>query len=267
MSLLTEAKKYVSLSIYMIKMHILTELEYRANFVVKISFMLISNFGLLAMWIIYFHEFPSINGWKFSDTLTLYSLNLFIFSIFSITCYGLLDLAKYVAHGNLDYFLTLPKSVLWQVSLSRIAIETSADLIFGVGIFFLTQQHAIKLLPIYLLVSIIAALILYNITVIIFSVSFYLSNFEESSERWFWTVFGFTLYPQSFFSGWLKLITLTVIPVFFIVALPVNIVQTLNIKNIFYMLGFWLITLILALFIFNRGLKRYESGNLINVKM
>ena len=103
----------------------------KVNFIIKIVSMLISNIGLFAVWIIFFETFPSVNGWGFAETLTLFSLNLFIFSLFSLTSYGLLDLAKYIAEGNLDYFLTLPKSVLWQVSVNRISIESLSDLVFG----------------------------------------------------------------------------------------------------------------------------------------
>jgi len=87
---------YFRLTFYMLKMHILTEMEYRVNFIIKIVSMLISNIGLFAVWIIFFETFPSVNGWGFAETLTLFSLNLFIFSLFSLTSYGLLDLAKYI---------------------------------------------------------------------------------------------------------------------------------------------------------------------------
>jgi len=100
-----------------------------------------------------------------------------------------------------------------------------------------------------------------------FSLAFYFNNFEFTSERWFWTLFGFILYPQSFFTGWFKVITLTIIPLFFIIGLPVRLIQSFNATDLLYMLGFWLLTLILALVVFSRGLRRYESGNLINLKM
>src|SRR5690606_21894042 len=127
------------------------------------------------------------------------------------------------------------------ISTSRISIESLADFGMSWVLFFFTQSGALGKFPIYLVVAVLAALILYNMAVLIFSISFYLGEFEEGAERWFWTIFGFFLYPQSFFSGWLKVITLTVIPVFFIVGLPVEIIRDLNYTSVLYMLGFWLV--------------------------
>lgn len=271
MSQLTGAKDsfwaYIRLSFYMLKTHIQSEMEYRINFITKIIGILINDVGWLLIWIIFFQKFPEINGWTIADSLTLFSLNMFIFSTFALFGYGLIDLAKHVANGGLDYFLSLPKNILWQIAFSRSSVESFGDFIFGLTLFFLTQVDALTKLPLFLIVAVIGGMITFNFVVIVFSFAFYFGDYQESGDRWFWTLFNFSLYPQNFFTGWLKIISLGVVPVFFVTAIPVKLIQSFSWSNLLLMIGFWVVSLVFALWLFNNGLKRYESGNMINVKV
>jgi ABC-2 type transport system permease protein len=257
---------YIILTFEVVKLNILSAMEYRVAFLTQVVGMIMNDCCWLYLWYLFFTRFPSINGWGLHDTLILFSFNMANYGLYKIFTDHSSDIAHDVAQGNLDFYMTLPKSVLWQVSTSTTAISALGDFIFGVVLFLLLGFGWVQFL-LYLLLCILTAVIYYNVTVILQSMAFFLGNFEETAERIFNLVMGLTFYPATAFSGVLKFLTFTFLPVFFMVWLPVDIMKLFSWTKVGMVAGFALLTFGLAVWIFNRGLKRYESGNLINVKM
>lgn len=252
----------------MTKLSILSAMEYRLSFILQVFGMILNDLGLLVVWIIFFNRFTAVNGWTMHDMVLLFAVFLLIFGLFASFFGGMFELAKYIARGELDYFLALPKNVLWHSSTSRTEIPAMADLILGSALFiFFTGHLSFERVITYFSVAILGTLIIVNFGIITQSLAFYIGNYEESGERWFWILFTIGLYPQTAFTGALKLITLTIIPIFFVVEMPVNLLKEFHWELFAGMLGFWLVTFMIGLWMFNRGLRRYESGNLINVRL
>jgi len=78
---------------------------------------------------------------------------------------------------------------------------------------------------------------------------------------------GLSTYPFSIYEGFVKIILLTVVPIGFITGIPVEIIQSFNPTLLLYMVIATITAVVLAITIFKIGLKRYESGNLINVQV
>jgi ABC-2 type transport system permease protein len=83
----------------------------------------------------------------------------------------------------------------------------------------------------------------------------------------FMAVISFATYPNSLFTGYVRVLLFTLIPAGFVGAVPVMIIQQ---RSGWLLLGlagtavlFWLI----ALLLFYTGLRRYESGSAINVNV
>lgn len=258
---------YLVLTWEMVKMNVLSAMEYRASFIMQVAGMIINDIGLVALWLIFFEKFPEIQGWNFHDTAILFAITTVQFSIVMIIARGSFQLARTIANGELDNFLSLPKNILWQVSVSKTDVSAFGDLIFGICIYFFSGNVSIESFGIFILLSILTAVIFFNFIIITQSIAFYVGNFEEAAVQLFYALLGFTLYPQTAFSGVLKVIMLTVIPAFFIATLPVQIFRKFNLSLLGLMIGFAVLTFLIAIFIFQKGLKRYESGNLINIKM
>ncbi len=266
MSLSTVAK-YISLTWEMTKSSILSAMEYRVSFLVQVFGMLVNDIALVAIWLIFFQKFPSINGWQFQDTAMLFALTTVNFAIVMIFARGAFEFSKTIARGELDYYLSFPKNVLWHASVSKTDISAIGDLLFGLIIFFFSGDISLEKIGLFAVIGVLTALIFLNFIIITQSITFYVGNFEEAAEQMFHALLGFTLYPQTAFYGALKIIMLTIIPAFFIATLPVQLIQKFNLEFFLILLGFWILTTIIATIIFRRGLRRYESGNLINVKM
>lgn len=268
MSLLTVVKKNLIISWEMMKVNIASSMEYRTSFIVQVIGMIVNNIGLILLWVIFFQKFPEVNGWEVGDTFMLFAITTTSFGFFMIFTGGAMEMARIVNRGELDYFLTFPTNTLWHAIVSRTSIPAIGDLFFGLALFFIfTNYQSWQGVVLFLVISVLSALIFVNFIVITQSIGFFVGNFEGAAEQLFHALLGFTLYPQTVFHGVLKLIMFTVIPAFFIATLPVELMNNFSWEMLGAMFLFWLLTFFLAVWIFNRGMKSYESGNLINVKM
>jgi len=257
---------YIVLTFEVVKLNILSAMEYRIAFFTQVAGMVLNDFCWLFLWYLLFERFPSINGWVLHDTLILFSFSMANYGLYKIFAGHTEEISHDIANGNLDYFMTLPKSVLWQVSTSQTAISAIGDFIFGVGLFLFLGFGWMQFF-LYIFLCAMTALIFYSFSVILQSMAFYLGNFEETADRIFNMALGLTFYPATAFSGVVKFLTFTLLPVFFIVWLPVDLMKLFTWGKLGLLAGFALGIFLLARLLFNRGLRRYESGNLINVKM
>ena len=66
--------------------------------------------------------------------------------------------------------------------------------------------------------------------------------------------------------GAVKIVMMTLFPAYFLVALPADFIHQWNWLSLVELTMFTVLTFDLAWIVFYRGLKKYESGNLINVK-
>lgn len=96
--------------------------------------------------------------------------------------------------------------------------------------------------------------------------SFYFGNVEYAANKIMRTMFDLIYFPQSIFTGIIKIISMSIIPAFFIGMLPVQLIKEFNIYSFLLLITFVIIQTIIAFMLFNKGLKYYESGNYINIK-
>jgi len=260
-------KKHLNLAWEMIKLNIASAMEYRASFLIQVLGMIVNDVGLIFLWLIFFQKFPVVGGWDFTDSALLFAVTTTSFGFFMIFGGGAMTIARMIHQGQLDYFLTFPTNTLWHVVVSRTEIPAIGDFIFGLAIYLIFIDYSLGSILLFLGVAILSALIFINFIIITQSIGFFVGNFEAAAEQLFHALLGFTLYPQSVFHGWLKVIMLTIIPAFFIATLPVSLLNNFDWNVLLVMFLFWLVTLWLAIWIFYRGMRDYESGNLINVQM
>src|SRR5262245_48288652 len=112
---LSTVGKYLSLGWEMTKLSVLSAMEYRTSFLIQVIVMAVNNTAFLILWYIFFQKFPVINGWTFQDTVLLEALVAVNFSLVMIFGRGAFELARNITKGELDYFLSFPKNVLWHV--------------------------------------------------------------------------------------------------------------------------------------------------------
>jgi ABC-2 type transport system permease protein len=266
-NIMDRLKNYLVITWEIKKAAIMSEMEYRANFLMQVFFMMLNNATWIFLWGIFFTQFPEINGWKFRDTIIIFALSSTSYGLMMFFAGGAPDISRMVARGELDRFFFYPKDILWQISINRTVISAIGDIFFGAILFFFAGNVTAEAFLFFILFSFISALIFFNFVVLFQSVTFFVGNFEDAAENFFWSLLGLGFYPQTVFHGLLQIIMFTVLPAFFVFALPSELIFAFNMKGFGIMLGFWITTFILANIFFRLGLKRYESGNMMNINM
>ena len=74
---------------------------------------------------------------------------------------------------------------------------------------------------------------------------------------------NFATYPGTIFKGAIKIILYTLIPVGISNYLPLSVILEFDLMNFMLVIGFTFAITVLAFFIFNKGLKKYSSSNLM----
>jgi ABC-2 type transport system permease protein len=81
-------------------------------------------------------------------------------------------------------------------------------------------------------VSVLSAVVFLSFTVLTQSLAFWFGDFESGATTLFDYILNFSLYPQTIFQGFLKFITIFVMPGFFMANLPVSLITNFSWINL-----------------------------------
>jgi ABC-2 type transport system permease protein len=247
-----------------LKINVKTAVEYRTSFIIQVISMAINNIIWLVFWFYFFDSFGVVNGYVFLDMLLLYGLIATAYGLAGIFAQNRKSLASMVNQGRLDYYLTLPKNVFFHLTTSGFSAFAVGDLIFGLIVLSLfVFVYPIHLILLFLVT---ATILLIAIDLIGSSLAFYVGNSERISNTVHNTSIAFATYPIGMFTDWVKIILLTVIPVAFISAVPLEVLKVFTIEGVLLTIGVALLVLFISIIVFYYGLRRYESGNLLYVR-
>ncbi len=250
------------------KLNLQSAMEYRFNFIILAFGMFINDVAWIVFWWIIFAKFNTINGWNFGNLLAMYSIVTIGFGAATFFVGNWQRIAENVIKGRLDYYMVLPKPLLIHMLISRSDFSGMGDLLFGIVVgTFAFLAGAVSSVPFFILLTAMSTLILISFGIIIGSLSFYFGGTGEFQETALGSVIALSTYPFSVFGGFIRIILLTAIPVGFITGIPVLLLQQYNAAYMGYMIVATLASVTVASIMFYAGLKRYESGNLINAQI
>jgi ABC-type uncharacterized transport system permease subunit len=96
--------------------------------------------------------------------------------------------------------------------------------------------------------------------------SFYLGNSEGLTQQWRNAMITFSTYPGTLFDRWVKLLLYTLIPSGFVSYLPIEALRSLSIVDTLMAIAGSAMVLLVGVGVFYHGLRRYSSGNLMNMR-
>lgn len=131
-----------------------------------------------------------------------------------------------------------------------------AVITFSFGIAFGLFAQALRL----------SELIYLSFFVIVGSFAFYLGSSEGLAGGVGNAFIHFSTYPTRIFKGWTRVILFTIIPAGFIAEVPVDLIRRFTVQDLITLVGAAVVFAVIATGLFHRGLKRYESGNLISLR-
>jgi ABC-2 type transport system permease protein len=243
-------------------------MEYRVSFISQIVGMFLNNGIYFVFWLLFFDRFGSVRGYGVTDVFLLFSIVAVAFGLaFMFAGNAGPFLARIIAHGRLDYYLVFPRNLLLHVLFSRMSVSTIGDLTFGlIAFLFAGRLHPVEI-GLFLLMSLLAALVLVAFGVIAGSLAFFMGNAQYASQQMSNAIMTFSLYPNTLFTGAARLMLYTLIPAGFVGAVPVQAVTGRDFSQIPFMLLAVAVLWALAIAVFYGGLRRYESGSAINVNV
>jgi len=263
----SKAVSYVKFIAEYWKANLAMEMEYRASFVGRVFGMVLNDLMWMAFWIIYFDRFPVVQGWHKADVLTLWCVCELGYGLAHGIFGNASNLAGIIVRGDLDFYLVYPRNVLVHTLISRMNSTALGDTLLGPIAFLLLVRPTGAQFACFVLSGILAAGLFLGFTVLAHSIAFFIGNSESLSEQITGSLIHFSTYPSGIFKGATKDLLFTAIPAGFINNLPVRVIREFD--PVFFGLavlaavGF----IVAARAVFRVGLKRYESGNLMQVRM
>ena len=241
-------------------------MEYRASFVTQIVFMFINNGIYFIFWLIFFNQFGAVRGYDISDIYLLFAIVAFSFGIGAMFAGNTgANLAYLIAQGRLDYYLVLPRNLLIHIIFSRMQVSAIGDISFGILAFFFAARLQLLDWVFFLAVSIPAAFIFVGFATIAGSLAFYMGNAQYASQQMTNAIITFALYPNTLFGGFSRFMLYTIIPAFFIGAMPVEIVKGREVNMLLALWGVVILVWLLTTAVFYRGHEVLGGGVLEQV--
>ncbi|MFZ5353657.1 MAG: ABC transporter permease [Bacillota bacterium] len=265
--MLTEVRKSLKLMLYYFRFNLSAVMEYRASFIMQSLGMMINNSAFIFFWWILFENVKSIGGYGFSDVMTIWAISSSAFGISFVFFGNLNRITTMIMNGELDTYLLQPKDPLINILCSKTIVSAWGDAVYGIVLFTMLKGPSISDMLLFLLFCITGALIFSSVIVTIHTISFYAGSAEGLSQLVGEFLISFSIYPEGIFSGRLKYILYSIIPVAFVTYIPARIFNGFSAVLLLQVMGAALLWIIITYLLFYRGLKKYESGNLIISKL
>lgn len=265
--MLMEVKKSIRLLLYYFKFNMSAVMEYRVSFLIQCFGMMLNNSAFIFFWWILFTNVPTIGGYTFRDEMLLWALTSSSFGLCFVAFGNVSQITKMILNGELDTYLLQPKDPIVNILCSRTIVSAWGDTLYGVIMFFLIRGFDIKGFLLFLLFIIVGALILASVLVTFHALSFYTGNTEGLTQLVVEFLISFGIYPEGIFNQGVKYILYTIIPTAFIVYIPAGVIKQFSAVMLLEVLGIAVLWIAVAYAMFYKGLKRYESGNLIVNKL
>jgi ABC-2 type transport system permease protein len=238
--------------------------EYRRSLLIEILGMMINNMAFIFVWYIVFKEFGDIRGWGFQELFLLNAFVAFIYGVTNIFFRGSSEISRKVMEGQLDQYITQPKSVLFSVLFSEVSASAVGDLVEGLIsliIYMVISQTPFLFVFLFFPIALLSTGIWIGFLIATQSIVFWIPNSEEISFTLLNMTLGTALNPNKAFSTIPKLFFTFILPATLLGTVPSDIFINPTLSQLLLLFGMFIFWVFLGTFLFNQGLKRYESGN------
>ncbi len=264
--MLMEVKNQIKVMFLSLKYNIMRQMTNKVTFITNIVFMILNNASFIVQWFILFSLKDEIGGYTMKEVILLWGMAASTFGVSHIVFDKAFELSDLIINGKLDTFLVQPKNVFLSVISSETEISAIGDLIYGYICLFL-YGITIKRLILFTFFTITGAIILTSFASIVGSLSFWIVKGDLIADALTSVMVNFATYPGSIFKGGVKILLYTIIPVGIASYLPVDTILNFHLGSFIGIVIFSIVILVLAFYVFHKGLKRYSSSNLMSSRI
>ncbi len=246
---------------HLLKMSLKASISQKGVFLTECFLIIANNLLFFSLWGIFFQRFQDIGNWTFQDMTALIAVGSGAFGLAQISFGGIKKISYLILTGELDSFIIQPQNILLHVAGSKSFAKGWGHLMTGILLTLFGGFATPLTMPLAFFCMLLASCIFASVGVIAYSLPFWFGSIESVSKKYYESLLLFSMYPTNIYSGILKTIMFTLIPAGLIGSIPVELLRHFSIFNLLLLIGSSVSFIALAFFIFNAGLKRYESGN------
>lgn len=259
--------KTLTFFLFLLRTSIKASISKRGAFLIESALMMSNNLIFLCIWWIFFHQFNDIAGWNLNDMIILMAVGTGGYGLMQVCFGGIKSLSKIILNGDLDPFMIQPKNLLLHIAGSKSFPKGWGHLMTAATLMILGEMTSFPIIFLILIGIFCACLVFTSVSVIAYSLSFWMGSVEGISKKYCDSLFLFSFYPTNIYSGMLQVIMFTLIPAGVISYLPVELIRYFSWQRLFLLTGSSLCFFALAFFVFYSGLKKYESGNKFGMRL
>lgn len=264
--MLTEVKNQLKVNLLSIKYGLMREMLNKFSFLANIIFMIINNACFIVQWIVLYSLKDNIGGYTFKEMLLLWGIAASTFGVSRFFFKKAFSLSETINSGKLDAFLVQPKNVLLNAITSEVEVSAIGDIIYGYVILII-YGITLKNFLLFTLFTILGGLIITCISIITNTLSFWFSMSDILADSINNMMITFGTYPKDIFNGLVKILLYTIIPVGIANYVPIDIIISFSLTKSLIVLLVATTLIVISFNLFNKGLKRYSSSNLMSSRI
>ena len=257
----------IRLAFLYLRLGIVNELQYRANFFVAVFQSLLQvAVGLIVLALVYSHT-QTLNGWTQSELLIIVGVQILLGGVIHSTIQpNMQRLVDEVQDGKLDFLLTKPEDAQALVSLREVQIWQGVDIISGfivvlVGALRLNYAIGVGHAVVFLALLLLGALLLYCFWLILATVSFWIINMGYLAEL-FEGIYQTGRWPIGVYPLWMRYSMTYLVPIGFAVTVPAQaLTGRLHWHTAVVAVGFAAALLVFTRWFWRFGLRRYSGAS------
>jgi len=250
-----------------LRLGVLNEMQYRANFFVAMFQSLLSvGVGLAVLALVYSHT-ATLNGWTKSQLLVILGVQILLGGFVHTSIQPNMErLVDEVRDGKLDFLLTKPEDSQLMVSVRVLQLWqfveiVSGSIVVGVGISQLTGTIGLGHSLLFLVLLVLGALLLYCFWLVLATGSFWVVNMWFLSEL-FEGMYQTGRWPIGVYPGWLRYSMTYLVPIGFAVTVPAQaITHRLHWGTVAVALLFAFALTVFTRWFWRFGLRRYSGAS------
>jgi ABC-2 type transport system permease protein len=250
-----------------LRLGVLNEMQYRANFFVAIVQSLLSVAVSIAVLALVYSHTNELNGWTESQLLVVLGVQILLGGVIHASVQPNMErLTQEVQDGKLDFALTKPADSQLMISLRELRMWQLVDVVSGavvvaVGVSRLQTSVGLGNALAFLALLLVGASLLYCFWLVLATGSFWVVNMWFLSEL-FEGIYQVGRWPIGVYPGWLRYSMTYLVPIGFAVTVPAQAMTgRLRWDTVAIAVGFALAVFALARWFWRYGLRRYSGAS------
>jgi ABC-2 type transport system permease protein len=259
--------RYIRLLFVFLRVGILSELSYRANFLAHLFESILELGTALGGLAVVFSHTSTLGGWRPDEIVALVGIYFLVSGAIRMVIQPSMEqLIEAVHEGTLDFTLTKPEDAQLLVSVQRIEIWNITDVILGFGVLAVALVRLGAKVGVGEAAEFAAALaaggvIVYSFWLMLATLAFWFVRVENMLQI-FSSMYEAGRWPVGFYPRWLRFMLTFLIPVAFATTVPA---QALAGRLTWQMLagayGLAAVLLVVSRTFWRVGVRRYSSAS------